>query len=176
MTFDMQNNYSYIKTITVDGFYSAQAAQDLSRSVYYLQRVDTEFGLIVPDFELIPPDADQLFSSVFQRNLVCSTESGSGGFLIPKTFVHFESFASQHSWCFAVALQESTFNIYEHNSGAKDARQNHRHNYQNLFDWNCVSSHNLQPGSGVLFRPWLFHSFDTGLIQKFRLTEIPNHA
>jgi hypothetical protein len=40
-----------------------------------------------------------------------------------------------------------------------------------LFEWDLKTNYLLDPGQGILFRPWLFHSFDTGLIQMFRLRE-----
>jgi hypothetical protein len=74
-------------------------------------------------------------------------------------------------WIFVVALQESTFNVFEHQSGATTALNGYKYNYRNLFEWDLQINYVLKPGQGVLFRPWLFHSFDSGVIQVFRLKE-----
>ena len=66
---------------------------------------------------------------------------------------------------------KSIFNIFEHKSGSANALQGHKHNYNNLFEWDLTINYEIKPGQGVMFRPWLFHSFDTGLIQTFRITE-----
>ena len=71
-----------------------------------------------------------------------------------------------------VALQPSTLNIFEHKSGATSALQEYKFNYRNLFEWDLQINYLLKPGQGVFFRPWLFHSFDTGLVQIFRMNEI----
>jgi hypothetical protein len=95
----------------------------------------------------------------------------SGVFRKPKQFVHFEGFDSFNEWIFVVALQQSTFNIFEHQSGATSAIDGYKFNYMNLFEWDLTVNYVLKPGQGILFRPWLFHSFDNGLIQSFRLNE-----
>jgi hypothetical protein len=98
-------------------------------------------------------------------------EEQSGIFRFPEIFIHFEGFDATNEWVFAVALQQSTFNVFEHKDGAVNALQSHEFNYRNLFEWDLKVNHVLDPGQGVLFRPWLFHSFNSGLIQTFRLKE-----
>lgn len=159
-----------IKTLTIDDFYSKEEALRVTQSVYYLQYQETEFGKEIPEFNLVPPDADELFSSVLPFKVKVDQDSGT--FRIPKIFIHFESFTSAKDWLFVVALQESVFNLFEHKSGCKNAAEGHKHNYSNLFEWDLLVNYTLRPGQGILFRPWLFHSFDTGLIQTFKLQQV----
>ena len=158
-----------VKIITVDGFFTPDQAATLTAATYNLQYKDTEFGREIPDFNLVPPDFNEHISHILNTTLEVD-ESRSGFFRIPKTFIHFEGFDGTDEWEFVVALQQSTFNVFEHES-ATTALQGHKHNYQDLFQWNLKINHVLGPGQGVLFRPWLFHSFDTGLIQTFRIKE-----
>jgi hypothetical protein len=162
---------SLIKTLTVDGFYTADEAARLSAVALGLQFEPTEFGREIRDFNMVPGDADQLFSHTINKSLRVIDER-SGVFRIPELFIHFESFDSVGEWLFVVALENSTFNLFEHQSGAKTAVDGHLFNYRNLFEWDLTVNYLLKPGQGIFFRPWLFHSFDQGLIQTFRLEEI----
>jgi len=156
-----------LKTITVDGFYTPEQAKQMAATVYNLKYTDHEFGKYIENFNLCPPDADQLFSTAL--NFPVTVDQETGNFRIPQAFIHFEDFSSQNDWLFVVALQNSTFNIFEHKTGVVNALEGHKFNYRNLFEWDLTVSYLLQPGQGILFRPWLFHSFDSGLIQSFRL-------
>lgn len=161
---------SILKTITVDNFYTKEEANRLTNVVWDLQFEQTEFGKIIKDFNLVPENADELFSKVIKFP-VHVIDDQSGIFTFPERFIHFEEFEKVSDWCFAVALQSSTFNLFHHKSGAKTALDEYKFFYRNLFEWDLTVNYLLEPGQGVFFRPWLFHSFDNGLIQKFRLTE-----
>lgn len=160
----------FIKTMTIDGFYTKEQAQRLTSAVYYLNYSEHDFGKQIEQFNLVPQNADELFSNAFKMKLKVD-EDNSGIFRIPQQFIHFESFDSTNDWLFVSALQQSTFNIFEHESGATSALDGYKFQYRNLFEWDLTVNYVLKPGQGVLFRPWLFHSFDSGLIQLFRLKQ-----
>jgi len=159
-----------VKIITVDGFFTHEQANSLVASTYNLEYVSTEFGKEIPNFNLISPNFNESASAMLNTSIEVD-ESRSGFFRLPENFIHFEGFDSTDEWVFAVALQQSTFNVFEHKSGATTALHGHKYNYRDLFQWDLKINYVLDPGQGVLFRPWLFHSFDTGLIQTFRVTE-----
>lgn len=159
-----------IKTITIDDYFAEDDAIKLSNVVANLKFSEHEFGKQIDNFNMVSNDASELFSRVLGKNLTVIDEL-SGIFRYPKHFIHFESFNDINEWLFVVALQNSTFNIFEHQTGNKNALTEHKFNYRNLLEWNLTVNYLLQPGQGILFRPWLFHSFDNGLIQMFKLTE-----
>lgn len=159
-----------VKIIAVDDFFNKEQATDLCQKTYYLQYVQKEFGEEIDQFNWVPADANRMFSEVLGTNMVVDEER-SGIFRRSGGFIHFEYFESVDQWVFAVALQTTTFNVYEHTSGVQNALREHRFNYRNLFEWNHRVNYELEPGHGILFRPWLFHSFSNGLTQVFRLTE-----
>ena len=161
-----------VKIITVDGFLTEEDGIRLSNVVRGLQYVQQEFGKEIPNFNLIPENANKLFSDILNTNVEVD-EDLSGVFRRPELFIHFEGFDTLNEWVFACALDQTMFNIYEHETGAKSALEGTNFNYRNLMEWgtNTKVSYELKPGEGVLFRPWLFHSFDGGLIQIFRLRE-----
>lgn len=162
-----------VKIITVDGFFNEQQAINLSVITNNLQYVQKDFGREIENFNMIPENCDQLFSEILGTNMKVD-EDNSGIFRKPELFIHFENFENLNQWIFVCALHQTTFNIYEHVTGAKSALDGYNFNYRNLMEWgtNTKVSYELKPGEGVLFRPWLFHSFDGGLVQVFRLKEI----
>jgi hypothetical protein len=162
---------SILKTITVDDFYSKQEAINISHVVWNLPFKEKEFGKEIENFNMIPGNANIMFSQVLNKQVEIIEEE-SGVFRIPHLFIHFEPCDSALEWLFVVALQESIFNIFEHKDGVKTALGGINHNYRNLFEWDLMVNYILKPGQGVFFRPWLFHSFNQGIIQKFRLKEI----
>lgn len=160
-----------IKTITIDGFYTKEEALRLANIVWDLKFVQSDLGKEIENFNMVPDHADELFSTVLRFSVKIEDER-SGVFRFPVLFNHFEAFDTPAEWCFVVALQPSTFNIFQHKSGAKNALDGYQFNYRNFFEWDLTVNYLLDPGHGIFFRPWLFHSFDSGLVQMFRLKEI----
>lgn len=156
--------------MTIDGYYTKDEAQRLSIVAENLPFVKTEFGREIENFNMVAEDASDLFGKVLGKKVTVDLKN-SGVFRIPELFIHFESFDSPKEWMFVVALTPSTFNIYEHQSGTKTALDGYQFMYRNLFEWDLTVNHLLEPGQGVFFRPWLFHTFDNGIIQVFRLRE-----
>ena len=161
-----------VKLITVDGFFTEQQANHLTNITYNLQYIQKEYGKEIEHFNMVPENANEMFSDILSTKIVVD-EDNSGVFRKPELFIHFEHFDNHNQWIFACALQRTTFNVYQHETGAKSALEGYQFNYRNLMEWgtNTKVSCDLMPGEGVLFRPWLFHSFDGGLIQLFRLEE-----
>lgn len=162
-----------LKLITVDDFYTQEEGYNLSRVILPLMQFErNDFGEDLPNFNMVPNDADEIFSKVLNNKISVDKER-SGIFRKPEmsAFVHFEEFESIHDWLFVVALDSTTFNVFEHKSGIRNATEGYEFAYRNLFDWNLMNNIILLPGQGVFFRPWLFHSFSSGLIQIFRMKE-----
>lgn len=164
---------SIIKTITVDDFYDMDEARRLFHVANFLPFVTKEYGEEINDFNMVPENADQLFSRALNINMHV-IEKDSGVFRKPVHFIHFESFEKLNEWIFVVALDHTTFDLYEHESGVKNALEGYKFNYRNLFEWNHRVNYQLAPSQGILFRPWLFHSFTSGMIQSFKLEEVEN--
>ncbi len=162
-----------VKVIAVDGFFTPEEANRLVNITYHLQYQPTQFGKEIPNFNMVGETTNELFTQVLGTDINIDDKQ-SGIFRKPNNLIHFESFESLNEWIFIVALQPSTLNIFEHKTGLDSALKGYQFNYRNLFEWDLQVNYLLKPGHGVLFRPWLFHSFDTGLIQIFRLNEYDN--
>lgn len=162
--------YPFVKIITIDDYLIQEDARNLAAILYEHQFNPTDFGEELANFNVIPENSNENFSKILNTNIeVDATRSGI--FRKPNNLIHFETFNDLNEWIFMVSILPSTINIFDHISGVKSALIEHRFNYRNLFEWDLQVNFLLKPGQGLLFRPWLFHSFSTGLIQIFRLNE-----
>ena len=159
-----------VKFITVDGFFTQEQATNLFHISNNLTYEDVEFGEQIPHFNMVPENANEMFSEILNTDIEVD-EDNSGVFRKPVSWIHFEGFDDTNEWVFVCALKETTLNIFEHQSGAVTALNEHKFDYRNLFEWDIKLDCVLSPGQGILFRPWLFHSFNGGLVQIFRLRE-----
>jgi hypothetical protein len=176
---DVQVNKAAIKLIHADGFFPKKEAEDLCSVVDGLQYVERPYGLEVPDFNLVFPGMDGVFSKMLGEDVVVDHRR-SGIIRKPfNNFIHFEHFDNLNEWCFVIALQDTTFNTYHH---VKDVRFNdynqvdaktvldgYQFNYRNLFEWDVTTNVRMEANQGVFFRPWVFHSFEHGVVQYYRL-------
>lgn len=158
-----------VSLIHADRFLNPAEVDKLRMVVSSLQFVPKDYGLEIDNFNLITPGIEEQFSKVVGEPLMID-EPNSGVFRKPMFGIHFESFASLDEWCFMVALEPVTFNIYHHQSGARSALDGYQFNYKNLFEWENVNVNiELKQNQGIFFRPWLFHSCDHGVMQYFKL-------
>lgn len=158
-----------IKMMQADNFFAEEDVKKLLNVTYSLPFVDKEYGKEIENFNLILPDSSDIFSKVLGHPVTVDEER-SGVFRRPMNcIIHFEGFDSHDEWCFLVALEPTTFNLYTHNSGAKSALEGFQFNYLNLFEWDYEVNILLKPNQGIFFRPWLFHSIEHGVVQYYRL-------
>lgn len=163
-----------IKLLQADEFFNPEALEMLLGVGNGLQYVKKEYGEEVDQFNLVPPDLDPIFSRLLGEPVTVIDEL-SGVFRKPVLNIHFESFETPNDWVFIVALERTTFNIYNHiedygKINARSALDGYKWNYQNMFEWDVHTNIVLEPNQGVIFRPWLFHSAVGGLTQVYRLT------
>ena len=160
-----------LKLLQIDQFFDSVEVQKLRQVLYGLQFVQKEYGKEIDNFQLILPDINEILSQVLHHS-VAIEEARSGVFRRPETHIHFESFTKVNDWVFVVALEDTTFNTFRHLSGAESALDDYKFNYRNLLEWDVETNNQLRQNSCIFFRPWLFHSFDGGLIQTYRLSSI----
>lgn len=170
------SNYN-LKLIVADGFYDTDAATKIKYAISNLQWVEKSYGEELENFNLIQPNMDYMFSRILDEPIDID-ENISGVFRRSMRTIHFEDFESLNEWCFVVALEKCTFNVYKHisdgngevgNIDARSALDGYTFNYKNFFEWNIETNIVLEPGQGIFFRPWIFHNIDGGLVQYYRL-------
>jgi hypothetical protein len=167
-----------VKLLHADGFFGDGDAEKYPYIVGNLPYVQKEYGYELQNFNMIRKGSEAIFSKVLGEKVYIDHDR-SGVFRRPSQFIHFEGYDSLDEWCFVVALEKTTFNLWNHiknglgESGeidAKSALDGWEFNYRNLLEWNIDTSITLEPNQGVFFRPWMFHSLDEGqLVQYYRL-------
>jgi hypothetical protein len=167
---------SVAKLIHADNFFIPEEAERLSIIGKNLKYVEKDYGLEVDNFNLTFPGLDDTFSKLVNENVMVDEER-SGVFRKPMNCqIHFESFDTLNEWCFIIALERTTFNLYNHLESygvinARSALDGYKWNYKNMFEWDYYANILLEPNQGVIFRPWLFHSLEDGLVQYYRLVK-----
>lgn len=167
-----------VQLIQANSFFPPGDAERYAKIVNNLNFTETPYGLQIPDFSMIFPHMEPMFSRVLGERVVIDSKR-SGVFRKPDEVIHFEEFDSLNEWCFIVALEKSTFNIYHHLADkgmgeygkidAKTVLDGWQFNYRNLIEWDYHTNILLEPNQGIFFRPWIFHGLERGLIQYYRL-------
>lgn len=170
-----------VKLIHADGFFPNNDANNLKNLADGLQFVQQPYGYEVPNFNLIFPDSESIFYKVLGERVTVDPKR-SGVIRKPNNNeIHYEHFDSTEEWCFVVALEPTTINFWYHldpkgeigSLGTPDCRhalQGVDFNYHNLFEWNIHTNIVMETNQGLFFRPWVFHSLESGLVQYYRLT------
>lgn len=168
-------NNVILNTIHTANFYTEENTKALFEVCNSVTFIEDEFGKRSENLNLRQPWADKVFSNVLNTNVTVPEETGY--FHIPTDGIHFSSFSSLNEWVFTVAIQPTIFNTYHHKSGIKTALDGYKLNFKNLFEWDYVNHILLEPGQGIFYRPWCFHSFSSNkLIQKYNLNAINKDA
>lgn len=164
-----------VKLIHADNFFPKGEANNCRAVVENLGFVDAEYGQEIPNFQLIFPNLEPIFSRIIGEPVVIDNPK-SGIFRRPMHFIHFESFETLDEWCFVIALERTTFNVYSHlkdgqyrNFDAYSALDGYQFNYANLFEWDVQTNIVLEANQGLFYRPWMFHSLENGVIQYYKL-------
>lgn len=176
---DFQINKAAIKMIHADGFFPPDEAKGLASVVRDVNYVEREYGMEIPHFNLILPGAAEVFSKMLGEDVDIDKERAG---IIRRPFnnmIHFESFEDPNEWCFILALETTTLNLYKHVADIRHNKlndvdsvnvfQGYQYNYRNLFEWDIHTNIILECNQGVFIRPWVFHSLSESLVQYYRI-------
>jgi len=91
--------------------------------------------------------------------------------------IHFEDFEDLNDWRFVVSLEENEFKTYIHKDGYKsvldfikdEQSQDKELDYINKDDWEVETSIKMKPNDVLFYRPWIFHSFQDGILHYYKL-------
>lgn len=153
---------SVLNFIHARNFFTQEVANDFSifAKGFPDKHSPMEYGFEFKNFNMTYPEMDMIIGTLL-GDYMKVVEEKSGTFRVPyDNVIHFELFDSIHEWRLAVALEENLFKTYRHVSGAKDARDGHKFNYDNLEEWKIETQINIAAGDAVFYRPWVFHSFE----------------
>lgn len=165
-------NKSYINYIHVGNFFPGTEVEDLRKDIVDGQLrfdVQTQYGFEIDEFNLIFPDMHMIVGGML-GDWVNMNLDESGSFRKPHhKQILFEEFDSLNEWRLAIAIEQNVFEIYNHVTGAKDARQGYLFNYSKPDDWNLVTTVKLKQNDAIFYRPWLFHSFEGKVINHHKI-------
>jgi hypothetical protein len=162
-------NKSYINFLHVRDFFPEGEVANTLPWLVGLKYQPVANGVEVPNFNLVFPDMEMIVGGMLGDWVKIDHES-SGTFRIPyHNQIMFEEFDSMNEWRMAVAMEDNLFAMYNHNSGAKDARYGYEFDYSNPEDWTVESTINLKQNDCVFYRPWVFHSFEGKIIYHHKI-------
>ena len=170
---------SMVKLIHADDFFPEQDVKNLVGAVQGMQFVPCAYGYELPNFNLIFPDIEIILNKVLGERVIVDIDRSG---VIRKPFnnaIHFEHFESSEEWCFIIALEKTTINLWHHiddikqgdisKADSKSVFEGYNFDYENFFEWKIHTNIVLEPNQGIFIRPWIFHSLESGLVQYYRL-------
>jgi hypothetical protein len=166
-------NRAMVKMIHADGFFPPNEVAACVAMVNGLRFSEKSYGYELENINMVLNKLEPMLSRVLGERIVIDHKR-SGIFRKPfNNVIHYEDFQGLNEWCFIVALEKNTLNLYHHVSGgeidAETALDGSGFNYQNLFEWDLHTNVLMEPNHGVFIRPWVFHSLDNCLVQYYRL-------
>lgn len=168
------SNRPMVKMLHADGFFPAGDVENCVAAVKDMRFTEKEYGYELDHFNMVLGGLEPILSKVLGERVIVE-HSRSGIFRKPfNNIIHFENFDSLNEWCFIVALEKNTLNLFHHRNqkgetDAKTALEGYQFNYRNLFEWDLHTNVLLEPNQGVFIRPWVFHTLDSNLVQYYRL-------
>jgi hypothetical protein len=140
----------------------------------------SRYGTELENIHLIFRDIDLIMGKM-TGDMLEVDKAASGTFR--KTMhevIHFEDFENLDDWRFVVALDPNVFKVYTHKQGWKShldwaADTDSAKQEPNWFDPNCweLESQIRMGLNDVLFyRPWVYHSFQDGILHYYKLKVI----
>lgn len=168
-------NKSVLNFIHARDFFHEDDAHKYKHIVGELKYEPMDYGLEIPHFNMLWPDVDMLFGEMIGEYVKLDKEA-SGTFRRPWDCVHFEYYDNIYDWRLAIALEDTTFQIFSHISGAKNTLKEaplDEFDYNNPEEWVLETHVNLRENDAIFYRPWLFKRFDHKLIHCYKLIVEP---
>jgi hypothetical protein len=173
-------NRSVINYIHARDYFPKDEIQALRPLVDDVSWSDKKFGKEMDHFNLIFQDIDIILGKM-SGDLLEVDRKNSG--TLRKTFhevIHFEDFEDLNDWRFVVAIDENEFKTYIHKDGYKsfldyikdENEEKNNLDYLNKEDWEEETVIKMKPNDVLFFRPWIFHSFQEGILHYYKLKVI----
>jgi hypothetical protein len=170
-------NRSVINYIHARDYFPKDEVEHLKPLVKDVHWVDKKFGKEMEHFNLIFNDIDLVIGKMV-GDIVEIDRPVSG--TLRKTLnevIHFEDFEDTNDWRFVVALDNNVFKTFIHKDGYKsfldyikdDNEKKSILEYLNLEDWEVETTIIMKPNDVLFYRPWVFHSFQDGILHYYKL-------
>jgi hypothetical protein len=180
----MSNNFpvdrSVINYIHARDYFPKGEIEQLRPLVEDVSWVDKKFGKEMEHFNLIFKDIDVVLGKM-TGDLVEIDRKNSG--TLRRTLhevIHFEDFEDLNDWRFVVSMDKNEFKTYIHKDGYKSmidyiknkSEEKPLLDFINKNDWEEEATIKMNPNDVLFFRPWVFHSFQDGVLHYYKLKVI----
>jgi hypothetical protein len=180
MTNNFQVNRSVINYIHARDYFPKEEVDRIAPLIQDVQWEEKKFGQQMVNFNLIFPDIDLVMGKMV-GDLVEIDRPNSGTFRkMMREVIYFEDFDDLNDWRFVVALEDNEFRTYIHSKGyksvleyAKDENEEKSQlNFLNKEEWEVEATIKMKPNDVLFYRPWIFHSFEEGILHYYKLKVI----
>ena len=173
-------NRSVINYIHARDYFPEKEIEHIRPLVDDVSWVDKKFGKEMEHFNLIFEDIDIVLGKM-TGDIVEIDKPNSG--TLRRTLhevIHFEDFLDLNDWRFVVALDENEFKTYAHKDGYKsildyikdETEEKPFLDYLKKEDWYEEATIKMNPNDVLFYRPWIFHSFQEGVLHYYKLKVI----
>jgi hypothetical protein len=173
-------NRSVINYIHARDYFPKDEIEHLRPLVDDVSWIDKKFGKEMEHFNLIFEDIDLVLGKMV-GDMVEIDRPNSG--TLRRTLhevIHFEDFTDLNDWRFVVAMDENEFKTYVHKDGFKsvidyikdESEEKPILDYSNKEDWIEEAVIKMKPNDVLFYRPWIFHSFQEGVLHYYKLKVI----
>ncbi len=180
----MSNNFqvdrSVINYIHARDYFPKEEVDRIAPLIQDVHWEEKKFGQQMVNFNLIFPNIDLIMGKMV-GDLVEIDKPNSGTFR--KTLhdvIRFEDFGDLNDWRFVVALEDNEFKTYIHKDGYKsfldyikgESEEKPLLEYFNKEHWEEEAIIKMKSNDVLFYRPWLFHSFQDGILHYYKLKVI----
>jgi hypothetical protein len=173
-------NRSVINYIHARDYFPHDEVHNISPLVQDVHWIDKKFGKEMENFNLIFEDIDIVLGKMV-GDLVEIDRPNSG--TLRRTVhevIHFEDFEDTNDWRFVVAVDDNEFKTYVHTSGYKsmldylkdESEEKLELNWFDPEQWEQETTIKMKPNDVLFYRPWIFHSFQEGILHYYKLKVI----
>ena len=177
MTANFQVNRSVINYIHARDYFPKEEVDRIAPLIQDVHWEDKPFGQQMVNFNLIFPDIDLVMGKMV-GDLVEIDKPNSGTFRkVAHEVIRFEDFDSLNDWRFVVALEDNEFKTYIHNEGYKnvldyikdESEEKILLNFSDQEEWEVEATIKMKSNDVLFYRPWIFHSFQEGILHYYKL-------
>jgi hypothetical protein len=177
MTSNFTVNRSVINYIHARDYFPAGEAERIPYLVDSVNWVDKKFGSEMEHFNLIFKDIDLVLGKMVGDIIEIDRPNSGTLRRTLKNVIHFEDFEDLNDWRFVVAVENNTFITYNSLYGYKtfldyvkdESEDKPTLEYLNNSQWEVESTIQMKANDVLFYRPWVFHSFDDGILHYYKL-------
>lgn len=174
---NFQVNRSVINYIHARDYFPKEEVDQIAPLIQDVHWEDKPFGSQMVNFNMIFKDIDLVLGKMV-GDLIEIDRPNSGTFRrMLHEVIRFEDFGDLNDWRFVVALEDNEFKTYVHKEGYKslldyikdENEEKPILNYLDKEEWEVEATIKMKSNDVLFYRPWIFHSFQEGILHYYKL-------